>query len=113
MKTTEFCPKCYYPLGLSEDDGRLCEACHWFGDQSEICATPPAPDNLELAFTQLLALYRDICRIELVAEQLTEGQANYEAKLRVIQARVGHARHSILHLFRTTKGEKTDEETPT
>ena len=109
MKTTEFCPKCYYPLGLSEDDGRLCEACRWFGDQSEICDIPPASDNFELAFIQLLALYRDICRIELLAEQLTEGRADYKTKLRAIRVRVDRARHSILYLFRTAKSRDNDE----
>ena len=113
MKTAEFCPECYYPLGPSEDDGRLCEACRWFGDQSEICAKPPAPDDLELAFLQLLALYRDVCRMELMAEQLAEGRKDYEVNLRAIRARVGHARHSILHLFRITKDKKADDnETP-
>lgn len=113
MKTAEFCPKCYYPLGLSEDDGRLCEACRWFGDQSEICATPPTPNDLELAFTQLLALYRDACRMELLAEQLAEGRADYEAELKMIRARVNHGQHSLLHFFRITRKKVSDEETPT
>lgn len=112
MKIAEFCPKCYYPLGLSEDDGRLCEACRWFGDQSEICATPPVSDDLELVFTQLLALYQDVCRMELLAEQLAEGQANYEARLKAIRVKVSHARHSILYLFRAIKNKNTNEETP-
>lgn len=114
MKTAEFCPKCHYPLEPSEDSGRLCEVCHWFGDETEICPTPPMPDDLELAFSQLLALYRDVCRMELMAEGLAEGNANYDASVRSIRTRANHARHSILHLFRETKKpeQSDDKEIP-
>lgn len=113
VKTAEFCPKCYHPLEPSEDDARLCGVCSWFGDQSEICAAPPTPDDLELAFSQLLALYRDVCRMELMAEQLAEGREGYEKSLRAVRARANHARHSILHLYREIrKRNKDDEETP-
>jgi len=112
MKTAEFCPKCYYPLESSEDDGRLCEVCGWFGDKSEICTDPPKSDDLELAFSQLLAFYRDICRMEQIAEQLAEGRADYTVNLKIIRARADHARHSILYLFQVIKSKDDDEKEP-
>lgn len=108
---TMFCPKCYHPLDdNSDDDARLCPACRWFGDKLEVCENPPAPTNLELAFTQLLAMYRDVCRMELLAEQLTESDPKYGHALIAIKARVSNARHSILYLFRETHG-KTESNT--
>lgn len=102
-----FCPECYHPLDSNfDDDGRLCPACRWFGDKSEVCQNPPPPSNLELAFAQLLAMYRDVCRMELLAEQLVESGPEH---LTAIRARVSNARHSILYLFRETHG-KTDED---
>lgn len=123
MMTAEFCPQCYHPFDVideAEDDGgRLCSVCRWFGDKTEICVIPPAPTTLELAFTQLLALYRDVCRMELLAEQLAGGQAKYNKSLNAVRARANHARHSIIHLFRMTKDRGTgleddneDNETP-
>jgi hypothetical protein len=107
-----FCPRCYHPLDEDpDDDGRLCTACRWFGDKSEICENPPAPTELELAFAQLLAMYRDVCRLELLAEQLAEGNLPaYNRSLVAIRARVAHARHSIQYLFRETKVPKDGEE---
>lgn len=109
MKPAEFCPKCYYPLDPSEDDGRLCGVCCWFGDQSEICARPPAPDNLDLAFSQLLALYRDVCRMELMAEQLADGKEDYEDSLKLVRERANHARHSVLNLFQSTRPKEAGQ----
>jgi len=109
-----FCPKCYHPLDDdSDDDARLCSACRWFGDKSEICENPPAPTKIELAFTQLLAMYRDVCRMEQLAEQLIENSGpEYKRALIAIKARVSNARHSILYLFRETHGKtgKTDKD---
>jgi len=120
MKTAEFCPRCYHPLDTineADDDGRLCSVCSWFCDKIEVCKTPPVPTTLELAFAQLLILYRDVCRIELMAEQFTENQPDYSKKLVVVRARVQQARHSILHLFRMTENreiglEDNNNETP-
>jgi hypothetical protein len=101
--TTEFCPKCHYPLDESDDDSRLCVACQWFGDKSEVCKKLPDPTPIELAFIQLVTLYRDVCRLELLAEQLAEGHPEHQRKLTYIKMRVSHARHSLLHLFRGTR----------
>lgn len=102
-KMTEFCPRCYHPLEGSDDDGRLCAACQWFGDKSEVCNKPPAPTDLELAFIQMLSLYRDVCRLELLAEQIMEQQPEHADKMCPIKTRVTAARHSLIHLFRNTR----------
>ena len=98
--SSEFCPKCYYPLDDSDDDGRLCGTCKWFGDKSEVETTPPTSADLELAFVQMLSLYRDVCRLELLAERVAEQYPKYQSKLNVIKARVSQARHSLLYIFR-------------
>ena len=103
-----FCPKCYYPLDDDLDDARLCPVCHWFGDKSEVCQTSPVLTSIELTFTQLLKMYRNVCRMELLAEQLSEGRSDpkYARHLVAIEERVLRARHSIIYLFRETQGKK-------
>jgi hypothetical protein len=105
-----FCPKCYHSLeepnddhSIEDDGGRLCPACQWFGDKSEVCIQPPKPSQLELAFLQLVAMYRDVCRLELLAEQLRESYPEYQQRLDFIKSRVEHAKHSLLYLFRGTR----------
>lgn len=100
---SEFCPKCYYPLDKSDDDSRLCIACQWFGDKTEVRTKPPDLTPIELVFLQLTTLYRDVCRLELFAEQLAEGRPEHQNKLAFIKTRVAHSRHSLLHLFRGTR----------
>lgn len=99
-----FCPRCHYPLDDDpHDDSRLCLACRWFGDKSETDATPPPPDSLELAFLQLLALYRDVCRLELLAEQIAKDIPEHVVKFNAIKERVLHAGHCLLFMFRGQK----------
>jgi len=113
MQTAEFCPKCFYPLDMIvNDDGRLCAVCDWFGDKSEVCKKPPAPNDLELAFAQLLVLYRDVCRMELLAEQLAENSTNYDESLKAVRARASHARHSILYFFHVIRGNPDEDLIP-
>lgn len=100
---TEFCPQCFHPLDDSDDDGRLCTACGWFGDKSEVLDKPPPPTSLELAFIQMLSLYRDICRLELLAEQIAEHNPETTKQLHPVQVRVACARQSLIHLFRNTR----------
>lgn len=102
-----FCPTCYHPLeevdtepNADDDGGRLCPACQWFGDKSEVCTQPPEPSQIELAFLQLVAMYRDICRLELLAEQLVEGHPKHQKQLDFIKKRIEHAKHSLFYLFR-------------
>ena len=77
----EFCPRCPAPLETSRDADRLCEVCGWFGDQQEALLAPPASDVLNpvLAAAQTLELYRDVCRKELVAEQIYDAGNATEA----------------------------------
>jgi len=113
MMTVEFCPKCFYPLETTiSDDGRLCAVCNWFGDKSEVCNKPPTPSDLDLAFAQLLVLFREVCRMELLAEQLVENSANYDKSLKAVRARAAHARHSILHFFHAIRGNSDENLTP-
>ncbi len=107
---SEFCPKCHHPLEesnseptIEDDGGRLCPACQWFGDKSEVCIQPPEPSQVELAFLQLVAMYRDVCRLELLAEQLVERHPEHQKRLDFIKRRVEHAKHSLLYLFRGTR----------
>ena len=111
MLTAEFCPTCFYPLETaSDDDGRLCAVCNWFGDKSEVCSKPPAHTDLELAFAQLLVLFRDVCRMELLAEQLVENSSEtYDKSLKAVRERASHARHSILHFFHAIRECPDDE----
>jgi len=99
----EFCPKCYYPLLSSDDDSRLCEACQWWGDKIEALSLPPIPSDLETAFAQLLALYREICRMECVAEDLAQGLPQFQEALIRIRSQVAVARANIMQLFRETR----------
>lgn len=103
--TIEFCPICYYPLDTFDpsDEGRLCHVCNWFGDKAEVCTKPPMPDDLELACVQLIRHYREICRLELIGEQLVEGLPDEAISLANLKFRVQQALHSILHFFRSTR----------
>ena len=79
----EFCPRCTAPLETSRDADRLCEVCGWFGDQQEVLLVPPRSDvfNPVLAAAQTLELYRDVCRKELMAEQIYDAGNATEADL--------------------------------
>lgn len=105
----EFCPICYYPLETFDlsDEGRLCHVCDWFGDKAEVCIKPPISDNLELACIQLLSRYREVCRLELIGEQLAEGLSDESVSLANLKFWTQRAQHSILHFFRGTR--KTPE----
>jgi len=104
----EFCPHCYHPIDdqAADDSSRLCPVCGWFGDKTEINTKPYVSDDLDLSCIQLLAMFREICRMELTAEQLADvipEQAKYLAHLK---ARVKYAQHSIIHFFRSTRQKK-------
>lgn len=99
----EFCPKCYYPVSASDDDSRLCEACQWWGDKSEALTQPPIPSDLETAFAQLLALYREVCRMEMMAEDLAGGLPQFQDALNKVRSRAAIARTNIMQLFRETR----------
>jgi len=99
----EFCPRCTAPLEISRDADRLCEGCGWFGDQQEALLAPPASDvpNPVLAAVQTLELYRDVCRKELVAEQIYDAGNATEAELQRVRLARRHAAHSIIEMFVT------------
>ena len=97
----EFCPRCTAPLETGRDADRLCEVCGWFGDQQEVLLAPPRSDvsNPVLAAAQALELYRDVCRHELVAEQVYDAGNGTEAQLNRVRVSRRHAAHSIIEMF--------------
>jgi hypothetical protein len=99
--SAEFCPQCGAPLDTGGDDSRSCESCGWYGDRVETSPTPPDTDepNPVLAVLQGLALYRDVCRDELVAEQTYDAGNITEATMRRIHMATRECRHSLVELF--------------
>lgn len=97
----EFCPRCNSPVEFAPDPARLCEVCGWFGDQTEVLDKPPAPQaiNPVLAAAQCLELYRDVCRRELIAEQLYDAGNAVEADIAKVRAARRHATNAIIELF--------------
>jgi hypothetical protein len=98
---SEFCPRCTAPLETSRDADRLCEVCGWWGDQQEALLVPPKSDvfNPVLAAAQTLELYRDVCRHELIAEQVYDAGDGTEAELQRVHLARRHSAHSIIELF--------------
>ena len=101
----EFCPRCTAPLEFAQDPARLCEVCGWFGDWMEVLHAPPRSDvfNPILAAAQTLELYRDVCRKELVAEQIYDAGNATEADLNKVHVARRHAANSIIEMFVTLR----------
>src|SRR3974377_1987134 len=101
----EFFLRCTAPLETSRDADRLCEVCGWFGDRQEALLAPPADDVLNpvLAAAPTLELYRDVCRRELVAEQIYDAGNATEAELQRVRLARRHAAHSIIEMFVTLR----------
>jgi len=97
----EFCPRCTAPLEAAPDPARLCEVCGWFGDWQEVLCTPPKTDvfNPVMAAAQALELFRDVCRKELVAEQVYDAGNATEADLRQVRIARRHATHALIEMF--------------
>jgi len=102
---SEFCPRCTAPLESADDPGRLCDVCGWFGDRMEVLSAPPRNDefNPVLAAAQTLELYRDVCRKELLAEQIYDAGNATEAELQRVRMARRHAAHSIIEMFVTLR----------
>ena len=103
---SEFCPRCNAPLETAQDPARLCEVCGWFGDWMEVLHAPPQSDvvNPVLAAAQTLELYRDVCRQELIGEQMYDAGDGTEAQLQRLHMARRHAAHSIIELFVALRG---------
>jgi hypothetical protein len=97
----EFCPRCGSPVDTSGDDTRLCDACGWFGDNTETARTPPDTGefNPVLAAAQTIMLFREVCRQELVAEQVYATGAATAADLRRVKTEARYALHSLVEMF--------------
>lgn len=98
---SEFCPKCYSPMEVTPDPGRLCDVCGWFGDKQETLAEPPKCEEFQptLAAAQVLDLYRDACRKELIVEQVYDAGACTEADVAKVRRGVRSAAHAIVEMF--------------
>ena len=98
---SEFCPRCTAPLETARDADAPCEVCGWFGDQHRGPESPPRSDvfNPVLAAAQTLELYRDVCRKELMAEQIYDAGNATEADLQRVRMARRHAAHSIIEMF--------------
>ena len=102
---TEFCPKCGAPLDTSGDESRLCEYCGWFGDSGESVRRPPDADefNPVLAVIQALTMFRDVCRDELVAEQVYDAGDATETELRKVKVAARESLQALVQLFTATR----------
>jgi hypothetical protein len=87
----------------------LCEVCGWFGDGMEVLHTPPQSDvvNPVLAAAQTLELYRDVCRQELIGEQMYDAGNGTETQLQKLHMARQHAAHSIIEMFVVLRGRAT------
>ena len=72
---------------------RYCDACGWFGDDTETARTPPDTGefNPVLAVVQAFTLFRELCRQELVAEQTYDAGNAMEADLRKVKTEARNA----------------------
>jgi len=97
----EFCPRCGTPVDTSGDETRLCDACGWFGDNTETAKRPPDTGQFSpvLAVVQAITLFRDVCRQELMAEQIYDAGNATEADLRKVKTDARNAMHSLVELF--------------
>jgi hypothetical protein len=105
----EFCPRCTAPLETSRDADRLCEVCGWWGGQEEVLLVPPRNDlfNPVLAAAQTLELYRDVCRKELIAEQIYDAGNGTEVELQRVHLARRHAAHSIIEMLVALRNRAT------
>jgi hypothetical protein len=102
----EFCPKCLYPIQASKDQAskdreRLCETCGWFGDKIETLAEPTESGdfNPTRAAAQILGLFRDVCRQELILEQACDAGIAAESHMKRVRIIRQAAIQNIIGLF--------------
>jgi hypothetical protein len=109
---SEFCPRCTAPVETGRDDDRLCEVCGWFGDRQEVLLVPPQNDvfNPVLAAAQTLELYRDVCRKELIAEQIYDAGSATEGDLFKVKIARRHAAHAIVEMFVALRNRVTKQQ---
>jgi len=102
MNIVEFCPKCGNPIGILEanDPSRLCSICAWFGDSTETLKKPPMTGNLETSLRQSLALYRSVCRNELLLEAAYKADQLSFGDLLRARAKIVESESSLIALFR-------------
>jgi hypothetical protein len=74
--------------------------CGWYGDKSETSATRfPDVFNPVKAASTILELYREICRKELILEQMYDAGNATSADLNKVDAERNTTVHSIMEVF--------------
>jgi len=88
-------------LDVTLDPSRLCETCGWFGDRQETLPVPPKSNefNPVLAAAQTLDLYRDVCRKELIAEQMYDNGSATQPELRKVRVLHRQAVRALIEMF--------------
>ena len=89
------------PVDTGGDERRICDTCGWFGDNAETAKRPPDTDDFNpvLAAVQALALFRDVCRHELVAEQIYDAGYATEADIRKVKTDARNSLYALVELF--------------
>jgi hypothetical protein len=108
---SQFCPRCGAPLETAADPARLCDTCGWFGDWQEVLRTPPESDvfNPVMAAAQALELFREVCRGELIAEQLYDAGTATEGELYKVHAARRQASHALIEMFVALRNRATKQ----
>lgn len=111
----EYCPRCRYPIEPNQSSGdtdRLCVACGWFGDESEVAYVSHPLTTTEQAFVRIVELYSDLCAHKVKADAMCEVFPEHVALGEYITRRVEHAKHCLLFAFRkgTEKNNPEDSE---
>jgi hypothetical protein len=108
----EFCPICGTPLDTTGDDSRICEACGWFGEKSETSPKPPPCDTVNpvLATIQALTLYRDVCRSELICEQVYDAGDCTETEMKAIKLAARESMQSLVTMFTALRSQHAPPE---
>ena len=94
-----YCPRCTSPIKTDESDC-LCEVCGWWGDRGETLADQmPDVFNPGRAAATTLELYRDICRKEMLMEQLYDAGNATEKDLQQVAALRKSTIASMIEMF--------------
>lgn len=92
-----YCPKCWSEIAIADEC--LCDACGWFGDPKEVLAKPGKDFNFTGAAVQVLGLFRDACRQELLMEQLYDAGVVVEHQLNRARLLRRDAIQTIIEMF--------------
>jgi len=92
-----YCPRCWYPIVV--DTECSCDLCGWFGDPKEVLPTPGKDFNLTHAVVQTLECYRQVCRDELMIEQLYDLGEAVERDVNQVRSVTRGMVHQLVEMF--------------